>query len=75
MPSKSLLTLTMHPPESWLVEPVRALYDLDNIKLDKVESKVMAEYELEYFVLEGHAKDLTAGLSTSLQLATHCGFK
>lgn len=36
LPQKSLLTLNMHPPESWLVESVKSLYDLDNIMLEEV---------------------------------------
>lgn len=62
MPSKSILTLNFHPPEGWMVEAVEAIYDLDNIKLEEVSGKkVAAEYELEHLVLEGHARDLTAG--------------
>ncbi|CAK8686861.1 unnamed protein product [Clavelina lepadiformis] len=62
MPSKSILTLTMHPPEGWMVEVVEAVHDLDNIRLEKIQSKaVTAEYELEYLVLEGHCRDLTTG--------------
>nr|CAB3267495.1 UDP-glucose:glycoprotein glucosyltransferase 1 [Phallusia mammillata] len=64
MPSKSILTLTMHPPEGWMAEVVDAVYDLDNIKLEQVKNNlVLAEYELEYLVLEGHARDLTTGTS------------
>ena len=36
LPQKSLLTLGMSPPESWLVEAVRTQYDLDNILLEEV---------------------------------------
>ena len=62
MPAKSVLTLNLHPPDGWMVEAVKAVYDLDNIKLEEVSSKmVSAFYELEYLVLEGHAKDLTTG--------------
>ena len=61
MPSKALLTVTMHPPEGWMVEVVRSPHDLDNIRLDDVTSEVQADYELEHLVLEGHAKDLTTG--------------
>nr|XP_002120850.2 UDP-glucose:glycoprotein glucosyltransferase 1 isoform X2 [Ciona intestinalis] len=62
MPNKSLLTLTMHPPEGWMVEAVSAVHDLDNIKLSEIRNKlVSADYELEYLVLEGHARDVTTG--------------
>ena len=36
MPQKSLLTLNMDTPESWLVEAVTSPYDLDNILLEEV---------------------------------------
>jgi UDP-glucose:glycoprotein glucosyltransferase len=36
LPHKSLLTLAMEPPESWLVEAVSSVYDLDNILLEEV---------------------------------------
>ena len=52
----------MHPPEGWMVEAVRAVHDLDNIRLNEVDAhEVVAEYELEHLVLEGHARDLTTG--------------
>jgi UDP-glucose:glycoprotein glucosyltransferase len=36
LPVKPILTLGMDPPESWLVESVYAVYDLDNICMDEV---------------------------------------
>ncbi|ESP03274.1 hypothetical protein LOTGIDRAFT_137613 [Lottia gigantea] len=57
LPQKSLLTLNMNPPESWLVEAVRSVYDLDNILLEEVETGVSADFELEYLLLEGHCHD------------------
>ena len=36
LPHKSILTLGMKCPESWMVESVKALYDLDNILLEEV---------------------------------------
>ncbi|XP_071084353.1 UDP-glucose:glycoprotein glucosyltransferase 1-like isoform X2 [Haliotis cracherodii] len=57
MPEKSLLTLNMDPPESWLVEAVRSPYDLDNILLEEVHDGVKADFELEYILLEGHCHD------------------
>lgn len=36
LPASSLLTQNIHAPENWLVEVVRSIYDLDNIKLDNV---------------------------------------
>uniref|UniRef100_A0A8D0C769 UDP-glucose ceramide glucosyltransferase-like 1 n=1 Tax=Scleropages formosus TaxID=113540 RepID=A0A8D0C769_SCLFO len=60
MPESPLLTLNMITPESWMVEAVRSSYDLDNIHLQEV-SVVMAEYELEYLLLEGHCFDQSTG--------------
>lgn len=40
LPESSILTLNYHAPENWLVEVVKSVYDLDNIKLDSVESGV-----------------------------------
>lgn len=37
IPESPLLTLNMITPESWMVEAVRSLYDLDNIHLQEVE--------------------------------------
>lgn len=36
LPQKSVLTLGMKCPESWMVESVKALHDLDNILLEEV---------------------------------------
>lgn len=33
LPLKRVLTLNLEVPESWLVEPVMALHDLDNLRL------------------------------------------
>jgi len=41
LPLKPLLTVGMDPPESWLVESVEAVYDLDNICMDEVTSAVV----------------------------------
>ncbi|KAG8586345.1 hypothetical protein GDO81_005352 [Engystomops pustulosus] len=61
MPESPLLTLNMITPESWLVEVVHSSCDLDNIHLQDIEGIVTANYELEYFLLEGHCFDVTTG--------------
>ncbi|XP_078514083.1 UDP-glucose:glycoprotein glucosyltransferase 2 isoform X2 [Lissotriton helveticus] len=61
MPDSPLLTLNMNTPESWLVEAVHSSCDLDNIKLQDMEGMVMAAYELEYLLLEGHCFDTNTG--------------
>ncbi|XP_069495887.1 UDP-glucose:glycoprotein glucosyltransferase 2 isoform X2 [Ambystoma mexicanum] len=61
LPDSPLLTLNMITPESWLVEAVDSSCDLDNIRLQDVEGMVMAAYELEYLLLEGHCFDTNTG--------------
>ncbi|KAJ3654931.1 hypothetical protein Zmor_014082 [Zophobas morio] len=61
MPTSPLLTQNYHVPENWLVEVVRSVYDLDNIRLEDVDSNVHSEYELEYLLLEGHCFEATSG--------------
>jgi UDP-glucose:glycoprotein glucosyltransferase len=61
LPANSLLTQNMNVPENWLVEVVRAVYDLDNIRLSEINGPVHSEYELEYLLLEGHCFDTTTG--------------
>lgn len=57
----SLLTQNMHVPENWLVESVATPFDLDNIRLQDVDSSVYSQFELEYLLLEGHCFDLAFG--------------
>ncbi|XP_075538389.1 UDP-glucose-glycoprotein glucosyltransferase isoform X3 [Dermacentor variabilis] len=61
MPQSPLLTLGMATPENWLVEAVRSPYDLDNIHMEQVESRVHAEFELENLLLEGHCFEQSSG--------------
>lgn len=61
MPLSPLLTQNYHVPENWLVEVVRSVYDLDNIRLENVDSNVHSEYELEYLLLEGHCFEQNTG--------------
>lgn len=61
LPSESLLTQNLNVPENWLVEVVRSVYDLDNIKLSDINGPVHSEYELEYLLLEGHCFDSVSG--------------
>jgi UDP-glucose:glycoprotein glucosyltransferase len=53
LPNKSILTLGMEPPESWLVQAVSAQYDLDNILLEEVKGGITADFDLESLLLEG----------------------
>lgn len=61
MPTQPLLTQNMHVPENWLVNVVTSVYDLDNIRLEDVESMVHSEFELEYLLLEGHCFETSLG--------------
>lgn len=61
VPANPLLTQSLNVPENWLVEAVRSVYDLDNIKLSEINGPVHSEYELEYLLLEGHCFDTTTG--------------
>ncbi|XP_033331398.1 UDP-glucose-glycoprotein glucosyltransferase isoform X1 [Megalopta genalis] len=61
LPTSSLLTQNIHAPENWLVEVVRSVYDLDNIKLDNVAIGVHSELELEHLLLEGHCFEALMG--------------
>lgn len=61
IPPSPLLTQNLQVPENWLVEIVRSVYDLDNIKLQDINGPVHSEYELEHLLLEGHCFDTTTG--------------
>ncbi|KAM3966578.1 UDP-glucose-glycoprotein glucosyltransferase [Aphomia sociella] len=61
LPHAPLLSLQLRTPSNWLVECVKSVYDLDNIRLADVDSVVHSEFELEYLLLEGHAWDVGVG--------------
>ncbi|VDN02463.1 unnamed protein product [Thelazia callipaeda] len=63
LPSKQLLTLSLVPPDAWMVQSVYAVHDLDNIKLENVAGNVVAKFELEHILLEGHCFDDVTGSS------------
>ncbi|KAJ8425780.1 hypothetical protein Cgig2_020918 [Carnegiea gigantea] len=56
MPLSKTLTMNLDVPEMWLVEPVIAVHDLDNILLENLgETRTLqAVFELEALVLTGH---------------------
>ncbi|KAG7094908.1 hypothetical protein E1B28_005714 [Marasmius oreades] len=60
LPIEPIYTLAIDTPSSWLVRPREALYDLDNIQLNHLapeDNNVDAIFELDYLVVEGHARD------------------
>jgi len=73
LPESRVLTLAIDVPSSWLVQPIVAKYDLDNIRLKDLgeESVLEAVFELENIVIEGSCTDVygqpPAGLEIVLQ--------
>merc|ERR1719470_681734 len=61
IPEQPILTLNMHTPDNWLVEPVKSVYDLDNIKLEAIDGAVTSEWELGSLLLEGHCFESGSG--------------
>lgn len=61
LPHAPLLSMELRTPSNWLVECVKSVYDLDNIRLADVDTVVHSEFELEYLLLEGHAWDTSIG--------------
>ena len=56
MPERKILTLKMDVANEWVVMPVSAAYDMDNLRLADVEQRtVMATYGLEGLLVHGHA--------------------
>jgi hypothetical protein len=62
LPPHKILTLNMDVPESWLVEPVRAEYDLDNLRLGDLGAATTLDvgFELEALMLTGSCIDVSA---------------
>ena len=61
IPEQPVLTLAMHVPDNWLVEPVKSIYDLDNIKLENIDGAVTSIWELNSILLEGHCFESGTG--------------
>ncbi|CEF63031.1 UDP-glucose:glycoprotein glucosyltransferase 1 [Strongyloides ratti] len=61
LPKKQLLTLNVISPDSWMIQPIFAEYDLDNIKMESVEKNIVAKFELRNILLEGHCFDDITG--------------
>ncbi len=62
LPEELILTMHYHIPDNWLIEPIKSVYDLDNIKLASVTSSgVHSEFELEHLLLEGHCFEAVTG--------------
>ncbi|XP_031130527.1 UDP-glucose:glycoprotein glucosyltransferase isoform X1 [Ipomoea triloba] len=70
MPPSKTLTMNLDVPEPWLIEPVVAVHDLDNILLENLgETRTLqAVYELEALVLTGHCSEKDHDPPRGLQL-------
>lgn len=68
VPSEALLTAGLNIPPAWLVAPKVSTYDLDNIKLSSVKNDVIAIYELENILIEGHSREITGQAPRGAQL-------
>ncbi|TFY57738.1 hypothetical protein EVJ58_g6843 [Rhodofomes roseus] len=81
LPIDPIYTLAMDVPQSWLVRPRESLHDLDNILLAGLSPQgrlqgVKAVFDLDYLVVEGHARDMFIGgppRGLQLQLASNSG--
>ncbi|KAL3814493.1 hypothetical protein ACJIZ3_015761 [Penstemon smallii] len=70
MPLSKTLTMNLDVPEPWLIEPVVAIHDLDNILLENLADTrtLQAVYELESLVLTGHCSEKDHEPPRGLQL-------
>ncbi|KAA0039021.1 UDP-glucose:glycoprotein glucosyltransferase isoform X1 [Cucumis melo var. makuwa] len=70
MPLSKTLTMNLDVPEPWLVEPVIAVHDLDNILLENIGDTrtLQAVFELEALVLTGHCSEKNQEPPRGLQL-------
>ncbi|CDO97566.1 unnamed protein product [Coffea canephora] len=70
MPLSKTLTMNLDVPEPWLVEPVIAIHDLDNILLENLGDArtLQAVFELEALVLTGHCSEKDHEHPRGLQL-------
>ncbi|XP_017970879.1 PREDICTED: UDP-glucose:glycoprotein glucosyltransferase isoform X1 [Theobroma cacao] len=70
MPLSKTLTMNLDVPEPWLVEPIIAVHDLDNILLENLgETRTLqAVFELEALVLTGHCTEKDRDPPRGLQL-------
>nr|XP_010920353.1 UDP-glucose:glycoprotein glucosyltransferase [Elaeis guineensis] len=70
MPLSKTLTMNLDVPEPWLVEPVVAIHDLDNILLENLGDvkTLQAVFELEALLLTGHCSEKNHDPPRGLQL-------
>lgn len=71
VPEKTLFTLDLDVPSSWIVSPKESVSDLDNVLLEQ-SGPVTGIYELEYIAVEGNSFDINTmeaptGLSVQIE--------
>ncbi|KAH9848797.1 glycosyltransferase family 24 protein [Lenzites betulinus] len=62
LPIEPIYTLALDAPQSWLIHPKEAVYDLDNIQLGLLSPQdrahgLQAVFDLDALVVEGHARE------------------
>ena len=64
----------MDVPEAWLVEPVKAELDLDNLRLADLGQKrsMTADFELEALILSGSCLDVAATRRDQVRISYGC---
>ena len=75
LPPQRLLTLALDTRESWLTQPIKTTYDLDNIKLQDLaasESTLQAVFELEHILVQGTVPCLAVLCLAVLCVAVLC---
>ena len=73
LPPDPIYTLAMDVPQSWLVRPRESPHDLDNIHLaslapHEISQGVEAIFDLDFLVIEGHAREPSNGPPRGVQL-------
>jgi len=61
VPQEPLFTQNLIAPDNWMVEVVKCVHDLDNIRLRDISGSIKSEYELEYLLVEGHCLESKTG--------------
>ncbi|KAI0823499.1 glycosyltransferase family 24 protein [Trametes gibbosa] len=81
LPVEPIYTLALDAPQSWLIRPKEAVYDLDNIQLGLLSPQdrahgLQAVFDLDALVVEGHAREsatLAPPRGLQMQLVTSDG--
>ncbi|KAL3084473.1 hypothetical protein niasHS_009244 [Heterodera schachtii] len=61
LPQQQLLTLNLIVPDPWMVQPMRAEHDLDNIRVASASKDIVAVFQLRHILLDGHCFEDPSG--------------